>query len=46
VITAVIISASLALAAAFSLAWLLVPSLRRQIEDPKHWFQDQVQRYD
>ena len=45
-ITTVIIAVSLALAAAFSLAWLLMPGLRRQIEDPKHWFQDRVQRYD
>ncbi len=45
-ITAIIIAASLGLAAAFSLAWLLMPGLRRQIENPKHWFQEQAQRYD
>lgn len=45
-ISAIIIVGSLVLAAAFSLAWLLRPGLRREIERPKHWFQDQVRRYD
>ena len=45
-ITTTIVLASLALAAAFTLTWLLKPSLREQIEAPKHLFQEQVQQYD
>lgn len=45
-ITTIIVIASLALAAAFSLAWLLKPGLREQIEAPKHLFHDQVRQYD
>ncbi|NIW25415.1 MAG: hypothetical protein GWN29_13095 [Gammaproteobacteria bacterium] len=45
-ITTIIVVASLALAAAFTLAWLLKPSLREQIEAPKHLFHDQVRQYD
>ena len=45
-ITATIIIATLALVAAFSSAWIFGPRLRKQIEDPKHWFQDHVQQYD
>jgi hypothetical protein len=45
-ITAIVILASLVLAAAFVAAWLLRPSLRAQVEQPKHWFQDQVREYD
>jgi hypothetical protein len=45
-ITTIIVGASLALAAAFALAWLLKPGLREQIEAPKHLFHDQVQQYD
>jgi hypothetical protein len=33
-------------AAIFIVAWLVKPDFRRQIEHPKHEFQDQVQRYD
>jgi len=46
VITAVIIVASLVLAAAFVLAWALQPALRRRIEEPKHSFGEQVRAYD
>ncbi|MDH3418164.1 MAG: hypothetical protein OEM78_01725 [Gammaproteobacteria bacterium] len=45
-ITTIIVVASLALAGAFSLAWLLKPDLREQIEAPKHLFHDQVRQYD
>jgi hypothetical protein len=44
-ITAIIVISSLVLAAAFTIAWLTNPALRRQIEHPKHCFQDQVQQY-
>jgi hypothetical protein len=46
VITTIIVIASLALAGAFSLAWLLKPGLREQIEAPKHLFHEQVRQYD
>lgn len=45
-ITTIIVLGSLALAAAFTLAWLLKPGLREQIEAPKHLFHDQVRQYD
>ena len=45
-ITTLIVVASLALVGVFTLAWLLKPNLRNQIETPKHLFQDQVQQYD
>jgi hypothetical protein len=45
-ITATIILASLVLAAAYTLAWFCLPRVRRQIEQPKHWFQEQVESYD
>ena len=45
-ITAIIIAGSLILAAAFIGAWLWLPGLRGQLEQPKHWFQDQVRQYD
>jgi len=45
-VTTIIVVASLALAAAFTLGWLLKPSLRAQIEAPKHFFQEQVRQYD
>ena len=45
-ITTIIVGASLALAAAFALAWLLKPGLREQIEAPKHLFHDQARQYD
>jgi len=44
--TDVIVLGSLALAAAFALAWWLRPALRREIEAPKHGFATQVQHYD
>ena len=45
-ITTIIVAASLALAVAFALAWLLKPGLREQIETPKYLFQRQVRQYD
>lgn len=45
-ITAIIVGASLVLAAAFTLAWLLKPEFRAQVEAPKHLFQRQVRQYD
>jgi len=45
-ISAIVIVSSIVLATAFSLAWLLRPDLREEIERPKHSFQDQLRRYD
>lgn len=45
-IATIIVVGSVALAAAFSAAWLLQPALRRRIEDPKHWFAAQVRQHD
>lgn len=45
-VATIIVIASLALAVAFTLAWLLKPSVREQIEAPKHLFQDRVRQYD
>ncbi len=44
-ITAIIVISSVVLAAIFTIAWLTNPRLRRQIEHPKHCFQDQVRNY-
>jgi hypothetical protein len=46
VIATIIVVGSVALAAAFSAAWLLLPALRRRIEDPKLWFAAQVRQHD
>jgi len=46
VITNLIVLASLALAVAFVIAWLVLPDLRAWIERPKYEFQDAVQGYD
>lgn len=45
-ITAMIIVFSVILAAAYFVAWLTKPDLRKQIEYPKHCFQDQLRQYD
>lgn len=45
-ISTLIVIASVVLAAAFSLAWLVRRDLREQIERPKHEFQDQLREYD
>jgi hypothetical protein len=42
----VIVIGAVALAVAFSVAWLVRPALRRQIEAPKHAFERQVRQYD
>ena len=44
-ITAIIVISSVVLAVVFTIAWLTNPALRRQIEHPKHCFQDQVHQY-
>ena len=43
-ISDLIVLASVALAAAFVVAWLVSPGLRAWIERPKHRFQDAVQQ--
>lgn len=45
-ITAIVILGSIALAVAFAAAWAFKPSLRRDIESPKYWFNDQARQYD
>ncbi|MDO8273197.1 MAG: hypothetical protein Q7U82_14985 [Gammaproteobacteria bacterium] len=45
-ITNLIVGLSLAFAVALLLANWLVPTLRRQIEQPKYTFQEQLQHFD
>lgn len=45
-ISAIVIAASIVLAIAFILIFALQPGLREEVERPKHWFVDQVRRYD
>lgn len=45
-ITDAIVGASVALSLAFAAVWLFRPDLRAWIEQPKHRFQDHVERYD
>ena len=45
-ITNLIVGLSVAFAVALLLANWLVPALRRQIEQPKYTFQEQLQRFD
>ncbi|MCB1671034.1 MAG: hypothetical protein R3F41_08380 [Gammaproteobacteria bacterium] len=45
-ISTVIVLLSVAMATGFSLAYLLRPDWRQQVEEPKHCFQQQLQRYD
>jgi hypothetical protein len=40
-----IVISSIILALIFTLAWLARPSLRKRIEAPKHFFQEQLQQY-
>ena len=44
-ITAIIVGSSVLLAAVFTIAWAMNPALRRQIEHPKHCFQEQLQQH-
>lgn len=44
-IASLIVILSLVLAGAYTLAWIIKPGLRRQIEQPKYNFQEQVRRY-
>jgi hypothetical protein len=46
VITNVIVALSLLLSVLFAAAWWAVPDFRAWLEQPKHRFQDDVQRYD
>jgi hypothetical protein len=45
-ITDAIVATSVLLTLAFAAVWLLRPDLRAWIEQPKHHFQDHVDRYD
>ena len=45
-ISATIVIASVGLAVAYILAWLISPRFRQQIEQPKYWFQQQIGKYD
>lgn len=45
-ISAIVVISSLVLGIAFVLIFALRPDLREEVERPKHWFQDQVARYD
>jgi predicted HicB family RNase H-like nuclease len=45
-ISATIIIASVVLALAYVVVWLVNPKFRQQIEQPKYWFQDQLEKYD
>lgn len=45
-ISATIIIASVVLALAYACVWCMNPRFRQQIEQPKHWFQDQLEKYD
>lgn len=44
-ITVIIVVSTVLLAAIFTFAWFTNPALRRQIEQPKHFFQDQVHQH-
>lgn len=44
--TNLIVLASLGLAAAFVVAWLVRPAFRERIERPKHRFQDDLRQHD
>lgn len=45
-ISLTIIVATVALALVYALAWLFIPAVRSQIEQPKYWFQDRLRQYD
>jgi hypothetical protein len=45
-ISATIIIASVVLALVYACVWLINPRFRQEIEQPKHWFQDQLEQYD
>ena len=45
-ITDIVVLASVALAGAFVMGWLVSPGLRAWIERPKYRFQDAMQQYD
>lgn len=45
-ITNVVVVLSVVLSAAFAVAWWVLPGFRAWLEQPKHRFQEHVQRYD
>ncbi len=45
-ISATIIIASVVLAIVYMCVWSLSPRFRQQVEQPKYWFQDQLEKYD
>ena len=45
-ISLTIIVTSVALAAVYALAYILLPGVRQQIEQPKHCFQQRLRQYD
>ena len=45
-ISLTIIIGSVVLAMIYALAWILVPGIRQQIEQPKHCFQQRLEQYD
>ena len=45
-ISATIIIASVVLALAYGCLWCINPRFRQQVEQPKYWFQDALQKYD
>jgi hypothetical protein len=45
-ISATIVIGSVVLALTYACIWCMSPRFRQQIEQPKHWFQDQLEKYD
>jgi hypothetical protein len=45
-ISATIIIASIVLALVYTCLWSVSPRFRQQVEQPKYWFQDQLEKYD
>jgi hypothetical protein len=44
-IAAFIVISSIILAAVFTVAWIIKPGFREQVENPKYSFQAQLERY-
>ncbi|MBT8146497.1 MAG: hypothetical protein KJN90_06550 [Gammaproteobacteria bacterium] len=45
-ISTLVVALTALMASGFLLAYLLNPAWRQRIEQPKHYFQEQLQRYD
>ena len=45
-ISVTIVIGSVVLALTYACIWCMSPRFRQQVEQPKHWFQDQLQKYD